>query len=109
MIISVSGMASDAVSRRDIVALAGGVCLSGCTSRIAPAHTERLPVLVGLEVHNDTDQSREYQIRIQYAVDRSRPPETVFRSEGAIQARTVEVIEDDWSKEPGALCCWHLS
>lgn len=94
-------MASDELFRRDIVALAGSACLSGCTSRIAPGRTERLPVLVGLEVQNDTDRSREYQMRVRYAADGGKTPETVFRSEGRVRARTAEVVEDDWSKEPG--------
>lgn len=87
--------------RREIIALTGCLGLSGCTSVPGLDTSEKLPILVGLEVHNDTDQTQEYRIRVQYTADPDMTPETTFSDEGTVPAREEIDIEDAWAKEPG--------
>ncbi len=94
-------MEKNSHSRRGILALAGSVAASGCSSFRGSDPSDRLPVLVGLSVHNDTDQVHEYRIQVQYDADSGREPAMVFQSEGAVRGRAEIAIEDDWSKKPG--------
>ncbi len=88
-------------SRCAIATVLGGVLTSGCTSLSRPESTAQLPVLVSIVVANDTDQTHEYAVQVQFATDGETPAETVFQTEGTLQARNQQSIDGDWPKVSG--------
>lgn len=73
----------------------------GCLSNRDGGSSVALPVLVALTIANDTDQEREYQVRVQFAADAETTPGTVSESGGTIGARDQRTLDSDWPKEPG--------
>ena len=88
-------------SSRAVATAIGGVLTSSCTSPVSSESSTRLPVLVSVVVANDTNRNHEYEVRVQFALEAERPLETVFQTEGTLQARNRQEVNENWPQDPG--------
>jgi len=84
-----------------MLALTGGTLLSGCSAPLDFGSPERLPVLIGPAVANDTDRDHDYRVRVACGETLDATPERRFDRSGTVRARGRAAVDGDWPNRAG--------